>query len=176
MEKKSSKINIWLSMGANFAVLIGLILVAIQIKQNTSSFQGAAYQTWVAANIDLNMTLTDVNLSKIITTGHIDPTNLTEDNYIAYSMWVLSFMQMVQATDYLYREGAIDKNLWTIEIQRAAAHLTSPGVRQWWDAGGRTQLSPEFVKLVESTKMEITGWGWDPERGFVSLPKPKSGK
>lgn len=160
----------WLSMGANFAVLVGIVFVIIQIKQSNASIQAAAYQTWVATNTELNTTLTNENLSKIIALGHFNPEQLTKDNHVAYAMWVLSFMQMVQATDYLYRKGAIDKDLWNIEIQRAVAHLSFPGVHQWWNAGGKTQLSPGFVELVESTKMNITGWGWEEGLGFVSLP------
>ena len=81
-------------MGANFAVLIGLILAFIQIRLNTSSFQGAAYQTWVVANTDLNMTLTSSNRSKMITEGHMDLTNQSEESHFAYAMWVFSFRQM----------------------------------------------------------------------------------
>jgi hypothetical protein len=40
----------WVSVGANLAVLAGLILVAIQLRQNTVSTRAAAYQstTWTA--------------------------------------------------------------------------------------------------------------------------------
>ncbi len=59
------------------------------------------------------------------------------------------------------------KNLWETEINRAACHLAYPGVRQWWDAGGKTQLTPQFVKLIESVETSATTWDWESGRGFV---------
>ena len=156
----------WVSVSANLAVLLGLIFVAIQIKQNTAALRGAAYQSWLATNTGLNMAITSGNLGAVLAAGHADPKNLSEDTFIPYAMWVMSFMQMAQATDYLYRAGAIEHNLWEIEIQRAAGHLGIPAVRQWWDAGGKTQLTPEFVKLLEGTTVTAKGWTWDKSVGF----------
>jgi hypothetical protein len=158
-------------MGANIAVLIGLIFVTVQIRQNTTALRATAYQSWVSTNAQLNMAITNAELSKIVATGHAEPRNLNVDNNIAYTMWMFSFMQMVQATDYLYRQGIIDESLWEVEIQRAAGHLTIPGVRQWWDAGGKTQLTPDFVRLVESTSWNQTAWGWDANVGFKQMPR-----
>lgn len=153
-------------MIANLAVLLGLVFVTIQIRQNTTALRGAAYQTWLATNMSLNMAITNGDLGKIIVAGHTDARNLSEGTHIAYSMWIMSFMQMAQATDYLYRQEAIDRSLWAGEIQRAAWHLSVPAVRQWWDAGGKTQLTPEFVRLVESTKVTMRAWDWDKTVGF----------
>lgn len=94
---------------------------------------------------------TDKELAAAIVQGHADPGKLTDVSQMQYAMSMLALMQMTQSTDYLYRDGPIDASLWDIERQRAALHLTSPGVRQWWDAGARTQLSPEFVRIVEAT-------------------------
>ncbi len=75
-------------------------------------------------------------------------------------------MQMAQATDYLFRTGSLDRDLWETEINRAAGILAIPGVRQWWEAGGNTKLTPRFVKLLESTQSSVAYWNWDSERGF----------
>ncbi len=158
-----------IAIGANVAVLVGLVFVAFQIRQNTTALRATAYQTWLATNAQLNMAITTGDLSSIIAAGHADAKKLTADNNTAYAMWIYSFMQMAQATDYLHRQGAIDDALWTNEIQRAAGHLTIPAVRQWWDAGGKTQLTPEFVRLIESTRASMTAWVWEANVGFKSL-------
>ena len=46
--------------------------------------------------------------------------------------------------------------------------MNHAGVRQWWDAGGKTQLTPQFVELMESTQSSIAYWDWDADRGFFS--------
>jgi hypothetical protein len=150
----------------NLAILAGLILVAIEINQNTASIQGAAYQEWVAANMELNMAATEPTLSHLFVLGNADSKNLSNESYVAFAMWNLGLMQMAQATDYMYRSGSLDRELWEAEINRAAGILDAPGVRQWWDAGGNTQLTPRFVNLMESTQSSIAIWRWDSERGF----------
>lgn len=164
---RSSRLTAWMSVAANLAVLVGMILVAVQISQNTDAVRGASYQTWLAARMELNLALaTNQELSTLVVTGHADSRNLTQDNYVQYGMWLASLMQMAQATHYLYRQGSLDRDLWETEIQAAAAHLSTPGVRQWWDAGAKTQLTPDFVAVVESTDVVIHPWGWTRNTGF----------
>jgi len=58
-----------------------------------------------------------------------------------------------------------------LEISRAVIHLAQPGVRQWWDAGGKTQLTPEFLSLIESSESPSSPWFWKEGIGFVSEEK-----
>ncbi len=113
------------------------------------------------------MALTNPTQSQIVALGNADSANLNNDSYISFAMWNMGLMQMAQATDYLYRSGSLDEELWSTEINRAAGILAQPGVRQWWDSGGKTQLTPHFVELLESTQSDTTTWGWEPGRGFV---------
>ena len=161
----SDKLANWLQILGNLGILAGLILVVVEVNQNTASIKGSAYQEWVAANMELNMAFAG---AEAISQGAFDSSQLTEETQAAFAMWNLSLMQMAQATDYLYRTGTLDRYLRDKEIHRAAGHLELPGVRQWWNAGGRTQLTPEFVELIESTSSNITRWDWNESEGFVS--------
>ncbi len=79
---------------------------------------------------------------------------------------VLPYFAMIQAAHQLFLADAIDEGIWDRELQRAVGALTVPGFREWWEPGGRTQLSPDFVSLVEATAPEIVGVDWSPEHGF----------
>jgi len=161
------KTNRWLTLMANFAVIAGILVVAIELRQNTQQLRVHAYQAWNAANTAIDMTIADPELSAIVAGGHADSANLSNDTYIAYAMFHLSMLQMAQSAHYLYLQGALDEELWQAEMRRAAGLLSLPGVRQWWNAGGRTQLSPSFVDYIESVDPgETMRWNWDKERGF----------
>jgi hypothetical protein len=162
----------WISIGANVGLLAGLILVAMQIRQSTTALHGSSYQMWVASNMELNTVAAQSDVSRTLNQGWMDSRGLNEGTFIQFAYWNSSVMQMAQATDYLYRRGSLDESLWKTEMQRAALFLSAPGVRQWWDAGGKTQLTPEFVDRVESTPSTMTTWTWDAERGFVPLETP----
>jgi len=152
---------------ANVGVIAGIIFLAIEVQQNTRQLRNQSYQTWSAANTEINMTIADPGLSAIVASGHDGSENLTRDTYIAYAMFHLSMLQMAQSTHYLYLQDALDEELWQAEMQRAAAVLSMTGVRQWWQAGGRTQLSPSFVRFIESVEPgEVVRWNWDQDRGY----------
>jgi hypothetical protein len=102
----------------------------------------------------------------LVAKGNFDSAKLDDESYVAYAMSHLAMMQMAQAADYLYRSGSLDRELREGEMNRAAGILAMPGVRQWWDAGGNTQLTEGFVKRLESAKSSIAYWTWDSERGF----------
>jgi len=150
------------------AVVATLIYLAAQIRQNTSGLRANAYQSWVAANIGINVAMTNAHQSKMIMDGNVDPLKLTSESSGGYLMIHLAMFQMGQATDYLYRSGSLDEELWQAEMSRLATLLHAPGVRQIWEAGARTQLAPSFVALLESTNPGATYVDWDAQRGFYS--------
>ena len=156
----------WFSIGANVGIVVGLIFVAVQIRQNNEMIRGSSYQMWVASNMELNAAATQTDLSVTLNRGWMDSRGLSDETFIQFAQWILMVMQMAQATDYLYRQGSLDQSLWESEISRAALVLSAPGVRQWWEAGGRTQLTPEFVALVESTTSTAMTLGVDRRAGI----------
>ena len=147
-------------------VTASLIYLAKQVRQNSKQLESQSYQAWVASNLQINMSVSDPALSAIVAEGNLGSANLSDKSYVAYAMTHLAIMQMAQAADYLYRSGSLDRDLWEGEMNRAAGILAVPGVRQWWDAGGNTQLTERFVKQLESTKSNIAYWTWNPEHGY----------
>ena len=146
-------------------IVASLIFLGLEMRTNTTSVRATAYQTWVSVNAQLNTV--DESLSAAIAKGTLDSANLDEESYIRFALWHYTFVQMAQATNYMYKMGTVDFDLWESEINRTAGHLALPGVRQWWDAGARTQFPPDFVELLESTSSKITRWHWEPERGYI---------
>jgi hypothetical protein len=162
------KANHWLVLTTNLAVIAGIVFLALELRQNTKQLELQSYQSWVAANTELNIAVTAPSMSAMLSRGQSDSANLTSESYIAYATFQMSMMQMAQSTHYLYLEGSLDSELWESEMDRAAGILSIPGVRQWWNAGGRTQLTPSFVEFLESREPGITIWYWDEVRGYTS--------
>lgn len=166
---------------ANFGEFVGAIAVvatlfylAVQVRHskeateaNTRSLQLQSYQTWQASNLEINMAMTNPAQAKMVAEGNRDSSNLTEDTFVGFGMMHMALMQMAQSTDYLYRHGSLDRELWESEMKRAAGILSVPGVRQWWDAGGKTQVTPRFAALIATIQPDIEYWNWNKEKGFV---------
>ena len=147
-------------------VFVTLIYLVRQVSQNSKSVSASAYQTWVASNMSLNDI--DSELAAAIAVGMYDSSKLTQDNFMQFALWHYGFVQMAQATDYLYQMGSIDRDLWLAEMSRTRIHLDLAGVKQWWNAGVRTQFPPDFVARLESNLSDATRWAWEENKGFVA--------
>jgi hypothetical protein len=163
---KLESTNGWIKLVANVGVIAGIVFLAFELQQNNKQLVLQSYQSWVAANLEINASLTDPALSGIMARGHEGSINLSDETYIAYAMQNMSMMQMAQSTHYLYMAGSLDEELWDAEMNRAAGILALPGVRQWWDAGGKTQLTPGFVEFLESIQSNMDTWYWEEGRGY----------
>lgn len=161
----------------NFGEFFGAIVVvatlfylAKQVRQNTATVQANGYHTWVTSNLQVNLAATSRRFSETAARGFYDSKNLEPYSWFMFALWNHSAFQLIQATDYMYKMGAIDRALWESEINRGATHLELPGVRQWWDAGGRTQLAPDYVELLETHASTSVRYSWNADDGFVPDP------
>jgi hypothetical protein len=102
-----NKSNQWLTLLANIGVVAGIVFLAFELQQNNKQLELQSYQSWVAANLEINAALTDPALSGIMARGHLNSVNLSNESFIAYAMLNMSVMQMAQSTDYLYRSGSL---------------------------------------------------------------------
>jgi hypothetical protein len=152
---------------AAIAVVVSIFYLAMQMRQNTASVRAAAYQAWLAAKQELYSYTRDPDFSRIIGPALADSRNLNEETWVTFGLWCQSWMNIGQAVNLLYEKRAIDHSTWQIELRVIAAGFQYPGFRQWWDAGGKTQITPEFAQLIES--IDLSGhrlFNWNKDEGF----------
>ncbi len=152
------------------AVILTLLYLAVQVRQNTISLQTSAYQQWVALHGQTFAGLQDKELSDIVLQGCIDSRNLSEDTYIRFMTWVRQYMYMQQGQYYLYVKGVIDKDIWDSNLADLVGVYKFPGVRQWWDAGAKEHFNEQFVAAVENADSYATMFLWNKEQGFYPTP------
>ena len=97
---KISHLNDWLTLGANFAVFVGILFLAYELRQNTMMLRSEAYQErtaqiiatqgWVADRDQLLSALAKIDY--IDTSCGPDPKlilDLTDEEKIALRHWTL---------------------------------------------------------------------------------------
>jgi len=154
---------------ANIGVIAGIAFLALELRQNSQQLATQSYQSWVAVNAQINIASSTGETAGIIAAGNRDSTNLTEETFTTHALIQLSLFQMAQAAHYLHRQGALDSALYEAEMNRVAGFLSYPGVRQWWDAGGRSAVTPEFAEFIESRSSSLESWDWDADRGYFRI-------
>ena len=149
------------------AVVVTLIYVAIQLRQNTASVRSRAYQTWVAVSSAEHTSGQDASMASIIAMGLEEPGSLPDETWIQFANYCHHFVLKAESTYYLWKEKIISESICEKEFDRAARFLVATGPAQWWAAGARTQYSDEFVAMIESrSPRDLQQYWFTPGRGF----------
>jgi hypothetical protein len=133
---------------AAIGVIISLIYLAIQIRQNTKAVKATAYQDSVAASRDLNLAvLTNPELSELALREDAIEVASGEDRR-RMSLLLNVFLKNFESQFYQYQQGLLEDHLWSANRANLCRLATRPGFAMWWQQTGLA-FSPGFKALVD---------------------------
>lgn len=160
-----------------FFVVISLVYLAYQVRQNTVSLQTENYARALdrMSTVQRNLS-TDGELNRIVVVGAQTPDALTRTERMRFT-WYL--YELIGAAEFVYhqaQQGALPAEVWERWRATMVWWLSNPGIQQWWDSKP-TPFSASFEafgnELIRTTP-------FDPEAAarwerFVSgrAPDPK---
>lgn len=133
------KLNNWLALAANIGVLVGIVLLALEIRQNTTVIESSTYQDRTQ---DLREALTMVTESEHLSTGlaklgwfqnkcQIDSTvieNLEAHEYVAIQAYLRASWFRFENLYYQYTTGTMDRRSFENGTLNAIANYLP-----WWE-------------------------------------------
>jgi hypothetical protein len=142
----SLKINDWLALIANVAVVGGIVFLAIEIQQNNELLRSESRQTLVANDV----TSLTVNLENADVFARL----VSEKDLSAEDQLRLSFMYMLDLRNrefeyFQFTNGLLDKETWLSYRQVVLINHSTGIGKTWWDEIGRAVVDPEFAKLID---------------------------
>ena len=134
---------------AAIAVVISLIFVGREVRQNTSATQAATYQEIIRASNEYLLALaSDSALTEIVRAAETDPTSLNESEMRRYFSYSRVFWRNMENAFVQQQRGVLGEAEW--EVYQRIACGERLGDRTWaWEmhAAG---LSPEFVAVMNN--------------------------
>ena len=140
------------------AVVISLVYLAVQIRQNTKSVRTSTYQAILdSSRSDTELLLVHPHLERVYRVGRRNPEKLNDDERPLFRMLVAQLLLSSESLFLQHQQGAIDSDYWQRRQQTLRGLLSQPGVRQWWAARGtpREYYDPGFRELVDSILGEV---------------------
>ena len=140
------------------AVVISLVYLAVQIRQNTKSVRASTYQAILdSSRSDTELLLVHPHLERVYRVGRRNPEKLNDDERPLFRMLVAQLLLSAESLFLQHQQGAIDSDYWQRRQQTLRGLLSQPGVRQWWAARGtpREYYDPGFRELVDSILGEV---------------------
>ena len=137
------------------AVVVTLLYLAHQVRQNTKSTHSASYQAIVSSMSVFSRELAfEEERSDLFIKGLLRPDELTESEQIRFSLLMTSYFRSMENIHFQYQSHAIPDDVWEGWAHRIATSVQTPGCRAWWQKEERA-YSGRFRKYINEEAMLV---------------------
>jgi hypothetical protein len=142
---------------AAIAIVVSLIYVGIQVRQNTFATLSASAQAYVSAdNETVGLINSSPDLADILHRGANGLSALNGGDLIRFMAFHDLLFISFQAYHLQWRRGTLDEALWVTYRQAIVDLLQQRGQQDWWEKR-RHWFNPEFQDYVDASVKEGAG-------------------
>ena len=133
------------------AVLVTLVYLAAQIRQNTKMVKMAAMESIVRGGVDHSRRMADnADLAEVIDRAVEAPKQITSVDRLRLNSHFLTLYHHLDAAFHMHRSGALDDEIWSKFAYEAPLWMNVPVVRDWFELE-KQRLTPTFREFIESS-------------------------
>lgn len=134
---------------SSIAVLITLVYVALQIRQNTNATRAVSHHATTDALNQLNLTIaTNDQAAQVWGAGLTNRSALDEIQLQKFDALMRAYFHACDTMYYQAQVGAGDHGLWQAEERYLGVILSSPGGAEWFQENAAS-LSRGFRQAIE---------------------------
>ena len=130
------------------AVVISLVYLALQIRQNTRAIRGSTLDA-ITAHMQEELRWSS-EMPGVFRKALDDPESLTFEESWQLSEWVTAAFTARQNEFHQFRQGLLDEDVWEASENIIRLLMGMQWVQNWWREYGRKNLARSFVREVES--------------------------
>jgi hypothetical protein len=141
-------LNKWLTLLANFGVIGGLVLVAIQMNFNTETIR---LQNDLALNREFaagELAYMGDSASVAYANALFYPEELTEAQLGQFWAYLHNYMLAAQNNWLAFRDGRVSKDSWNHAKAQAAGFIGFPAARIWWRYT-KIEYDQDFIEQID---------------------------
>ena len=131
------------------AVVVSLVYVAYQVKQNTAALNVSTHQELVAnQNTVLDLIAGDPQICALMVKADTEYENLTAAEQKQFMFLYVSIMNVFQCAYSNYKTGLLDQEIWeSWKLGYKTVLGANPGIVREWHVW-RDTFPPDFAKVV----------------------------
>ena len=132
------------------AVVLSLVYVAAQVRQNTKALRGAATANAIASLRDWNKELiSNVAVARVWGRGVENMNDLDDDGRAQFIVLAFNLFKTLEDMHFQFRQGSMDPEVWEGWEHFASIYLKRPGSQQYW-AQRRPLFSRSFQDWLDA--------------------------
>jgi hypothetical protein len=131
-------------------VIVTLIYLAIQIRQNTIATRTDSYQAVVTSASDWSREVSlNGDIADIVMRGAREYESLQPIDRMRFNLAMSSFFRNMEILHSKFRKGAVDADVWSGWANRTLSFLLAPGTARWWELNA-SAFSPAFQQFLSN--------------------------
>lgn len=143
----SDRLNRWMTLAANFAVLAGIFLLLLELRQNTESTELQAAQSYVALSHELDFRIVDDPSLIELFLKPMD--ERTAADLRRLDRWYFGSLRTWENGFFLHRKGVLDDDLWSGQEAFMADLLSNDEELRLYYQANRRYFSKSFVAFLD---------------------------
>ncbi len=133
------------------AVVVTLIYLAVQVRQNTAALRTASRQEIVSGFRDYNRLMFQPGVNHAALVGMRLYPQLSAEERALFGALTNDFALFFQGAFALHESGALEEETYLAYLQVFAAWVTTPGGSAWW-----TEMSPLYTpRMVAAVNARV---------------------
>ena len=149
----SAKLKAFIEIGGAIAVLVGLVFVGVELRQNTAAVEAATFQSLTDASSDWLMTIAaDPELLRAWTLGSTEPELLDTADSTRYFLVTRSFWVRMQNVFSQWQRGTLSDDDWEFYDEILCGPIAGAGLSKGNIATfdrHKIVLSDRFLKYLD---------------------------
>ncbi len=134
------------------AIVISLVFVGFQIRQNSNSVRMSAemdvskqFAGWAS------LVVNNPNVGRIWDAAADDPGSLSDEDIRQFLWFVMELLLLYEAQFHMYLKGHISEESWDAKANMFLGLIRNPIVGKWWDTG-LGPFSSHFREYIEDNR------------------------
>lgn len=147
----ADKINKWLTLAANVAVVAGIFFLALELSQNSRMMHAQTRNAITAAILDFQFSAESSGLREVARRANEDVSDLTAEELQQLAQLYVSNLRLWENIHYQYRNGVFDEDEFAAERNswRAVGERTPVLRAVYCQLKQQRSLSPAFVAEMD---------------------------
>jgi hypothetical protein len=132
-------------IGGALGVIITLVYLSVQLRQNAKASRLAAIQAASENSSRFSEMLASDN--ELVWRGLREPDSMDADEKLRFAIALNVFMRREAVAFYLHKEGVMPDSLWDARVGAMTGILNQPGMNLFLDVAGST-LPKDFTDFI----------------------------
>lgn len=148
---KFERLNAILTLCANLGVLAGLVVLIVELEQNTDHLRLQLLDQINARQSAHNTIFLSENPGTVIEKALLEPESLSFTEFQIMDAYLMNALNGWEDRFFLYQAGLVGEADWKSKIDEEAAwYLGSAFGKTWWQGTAREYFEPEFSRHVDA--------------------------